>query len=809
VSGLQDLRYALRAFRTRPLHASLTVLVLAIAIGANTTVFSVINGLFLKPLPYPDGDRLVMVYNAYEKIGLKNAGISIPDYLDRRAQAPALADLAIFQVGGRALGGEGQTQEVAVALASPSLFGVLGVAPELGRAFTEREATPGDDGVAVLSHDLWMQRFGGRSDVIGREIRLDGRPLEIVGVMPAGFGFPSRLVQVWVPYAFTPAQASDTGRGNEFSTAIGRLKPGATVAQLNAELDVIVRRNAERLQNVRNAVTEAGFTGHAQPWRQAEVGNLAQLLLILQATVLAVLLIACANLANLQLARLATRQRELALRTTLGATRGQLLRLVLAEAAVLSAAGAALGLAVAYGGLVLVRLLGLDRASQGYEFGFDLRVLAFTAGVAVLAALGAGLLPALGAIRTGTTGIAHDTGRRTAGTRAARATRSSLVVVQIAASVALLVGAGLLTRSFYELRSAGAGFAAEGVWTARFALPAGRYQDPAASERYLSRALQELGALPGVSAVGYTSALPFSGAENQTSTVIDGYRPAEGTPPPHALESTISEGYFPALGIPVVVGRNFNASEPERVAIVDKNFADRYWPSGNVLGQRVRRTLDGADQWYTIVGVVPAVKHGSLAEDPRKETVYWHYQQRPANSGAFTLRTALPPERLTPLATAVALRIDADVPLFNAAAMDSRLQQSLGPQRTAMTLTLLFAATAFVLAVIGIYGVLTWAVTQRVAEIGVRVALGARTSDVVGMVLQQGGRMIALGLVIGGVLAVLLGRVLATQIQSIRPLDPLVFAIAIGGLGAAALLASWLPARHAASIDPMQALRSE
>jgi predicted permease len=341
------------------------------------------------------------------------------------------------------------------------------------------------------------------------------------------------------------------------------------------------------------------------------------------------------------------------------------------------------------------------------------------------------------------------------------------------------------------------------------ALPASRYADPAAVTRYLEQALPALAALPGVTAVGFTSDLPFAGGNSQTSTVIDGYQPTDGASPPHAQERTVSEGYFPSLGIRVIRGRNFTASDPERVAIVDENLARKYWPNGDPIGQRLRRTLDPDDQWYTIVGVVPAVKHSSLAEDPRKETVYWHYLQRPAPTGAFTLRTTLAPDQLTRVASAAALRIDADAPLFGAAPLDTLLQQSLGPQRTAMTLTLLFAATAFTLAVIGVYGVLTWAVAQRVAEIGVRVALGARTTDVVRMVLTQGGRLIALGLLIGTAIAIALGRVLAAQIQTVSALDPLVFAVAIGGLGAAALIASWLPARHAASIDPMQALRSE
>jgi predicted permease len=484
-------------------------------------------------------------------------------------------------------------------------------------------------------------------------------------------------------------------------------------------------------------------------------------------------------------------------------------RLVLVESLVLALAGAALGLGVAAGGLDLVRALGLDRADQGFEFRLDANVLAFTFGAALLAALVSGLPPVLAILRDDLTRAVHQAGRQTGGDRGAQRLRSALVVAQLAISVALLVGAGLLTKSFLVLQREGPGFDAASVWTAQLALPQSRYAEPQAWPRFQQQALAALRALPGVSAAGFTSALPFSGNNPQGSTVIDGYVPTLGAPEPHAQHRSIDEGFLAALGIPLLAGRNFAASEADRVVIVDENLANRYWPDGSALGRRVRRNTDAADQWSTIVGVVPAVKEASLAQDAVKETIYWHYSQAPASFGAFALRTLLPPEQLTRSANAALAALDPDLALYNVLPMDARVQRSLGPQRAPMVLTLVFAAVAFTLAVIGIYGVLTWAVTQRGGEIGVRMALGARAADVVGMVMKQGGRMIAIGLAVGIAGALALGRLLAAQIADVSATDPLVFALVIVGLGAAALIACWLPARRAARIDPMQALRAE
>jgi predicted permease len=805
---LEDVRYAIRTLGKRKLHAMVIALVLALAIGANTTVFSVLNAFYLRPLSYPEGDRLVLVYDSYRTMGIENAGTAIPDYLERREQAPSLESLAIFSGSGRTLSGDGTPERLLITRASPSMFDVLRTQPAIGRAFTDEEATMGNDRVVVLSHQLWSTRFGAQRDVVGRDIRLDGESFRVIGVMPEGFGYPDRESDAWMPYAFTPEQMSDAGRGNQFSLSLGRLQPGATIDGLNSELAAIVSRNVAAGRLSPDTVSVAGFTGRAQALRDNQVGDLAQMLLLLQGIVGAVLLIACANVANLQLARVATRRKELAVRAALGAAGARLVRLVLVESLVLALGGAALGLALALGGIELVRVLGLDRASDGFAIVLDAPCLAFTFGTAIVAAIVSGLPPVIAMLRDDLTHAVREAGRQSGGGRDAHALRGALVVAQLGMSLALLVGAGLLTKSFYSLQAEGAGFEASGVWTARIGLPESRYSEDTAV-LFEQQALTALRALPGVAEAGFTSILPFTGNNDQGSTEIDGYVPAAGESPPHAQHRSIDEGYLPSLGISVIAGRNFNATESEPVVIVDENVANRYWPSASALGQRVRREADSSGVWSTIVGVVPAVKHASLAEDPVKETMYWHYSQRPSLTGTYTLRTTLPPEQLTRVASAAVARLDPELAVAEPMPMDVRLLRSMGPQRTPMVLTLVFAGIAFTLAVIGIYGVLSWAVSQRVGEIGVRMALGARSLDIVRMILKQGARTTALGLALGVVAAIALGRVLESQIERVGAFDPAVLALAVVGLGVAALIATWLPAHRASQVDPMRALRDE
>jgi predicted permease len=810
VSAAQDLRYAFRALSRRPLYACVTVVVLAIAIGANTTVFSVLNGLFLRPLPYPDGDRLVIVYDSYRKVpNLQNAGTAVPDYLDRREQARSLESLAIHTSVTRTLGGEGEPLRLLTTRASASLFTVLRATPELGRVFTEDETQPGNDRVVVLSDHLWRARFGGDTRVVDRNIRLDGDSFRVIGVMPATFGYPNRNVDVWTPFAFTPQQTADTARGNQFSVSIGRLRPGATIEGLNAELAGIVDRNLAAGRVARDVVEIGGFTGRATALREQSVGNLEPTVLLLQAGVLAVLLIACANVANLQLARVAARRRELAVRAALGAQGRRLARLVLIESAALAMTGAAAGLLLALGGLDVVRALGLDLSAQGFEFRLDGTVLAFTLGAAVLAALVAALPPVVILARDDLIRIVHEAGRQGGGGRGAQALRNSLVVVQIALGVALLAGAGMLAKGFYRLQSEGPGFDAKGVWTTALSLPLSRYDSPEAWARFDARVMEALASLPGVTAAGFTSVLPFTGNNNEGDIQIDGYTRPAGAPPPHAQQRSISEGYLPALGIPLVEGRNFGAHEPDRVVVIDTNVARKYWPSGQALGQRLRMAFEPADVWYTVIGVVAPVKNADFIEDASVETVYFHYAQRPVPAGRLVVRTKLPPEQLTMPAKAAIAALDPELATFGTDTYGRVVLRALSVERAPMVLTVVFAAVAFALAVIGVYAVLTWAATQRFAEIGVRLALGAETRDIVRMVVAHGGKLVLIGSALGLGGAIAIGRILASQMRTVSAFDPEVLAAAVLALAAAALLASWLPARRAGNTDPTTALRSE
>ncbi|HEY3519196.1 MAG TPA: ABC transporter permease, partial [Gammaproteobacteria bacterium] len=709
----------------------------------------------------------------------------------------------------RTLTGDGPPQRVRVGVASASLFDVLRVAPVLGRVFTANEEELGNERVVVLSYALWRSRFGGQPGIIDSSIRLDGDSYRVIGVMPQGFGFMSRDVQAYVPFAFTPQQRSDAARGNQFSYSVGRLRDGATIAGLESELATIVQRNVAEGRLEAGAVTVAGFTGRAQPLRDLQVGDLRQTLLILQAVVLTVLLIACANLANLQLTRLASRRRELAVRAALGAAGGRIVTMVLVEALLLALAGGVLGVAVAWGGLTLVSALGLDRSSNGFEFVLDTTALAYTLGAAVLAGIVSGLPPVLALLRVDLTGAIREGGRQGGAGRGAQRMRGALVVAQLAMSVTLLVGAGLLTKSFYGLLAEGPGFSSNGVWTARFSLAGPRYTERESWPRFQEQAVAALRALPGVSAAGITSVLPFAGNNEQGSINIEGYDVPDGAAPPHSQHRSIDEGYLAALGLPIVAGRTFAAHEAEPVVIIDETLAARYWPNESPLGARLQHDSDPANPWATIVGVVPAVKQASLAETSVKETVYWHYEQRPQRAGVLTLRTVVPPSQLTAAVSAAIAAIDPDVALSDARTLDDRVEGSLGPQRAPMVLTLVFAAVAFVLAVIGIYGVLAWGVSQRVNEIGVRMALGARAADIGRMILRQGGMLIAIGLVLGVAGALGLGQVLASQLERVGSFDATVLALTVVGLGGAALVASWLPARRASRVDPMNALRTE
>jgi predicted permease len=823
---ISDLRYSLRALLSRPGFAAVAVLTLALGIGANTAMFSVLHGLFLAPLPYPHGERLVDVYNTYPTSSLQDAGSSIPDYLDRKQQATSLEDLALYTGANLNLAEAGGQPERLVGLrATPSLFSTLGVSAAIGRVFGEEHAVPGNDKVVLLSHTLWRNRFGADPDIVGRSVRMSGESWTVIGVMPEGFGFPNRSTQMWIPFAFSDAERSDNARGQEFSRSIGRLREGATIAQLDAELDAIVARNAERIGSLTGldeatATRAAGyadflrggnFTGRAQSFRELQVGEARPMVLILQGAVGLVLLIAAANVANLLLTRLTARQKELSVRNALGASRGRIARQLLAESLLVGLAGGGVGSVLAVGLIELLPQIGLGNAVERYPIGLNLPVLGFALAVSLASGLVAALVPVLSLYSSNLSQVINDAGRIAGGGRLAGASRNLLVVLQMALATALLVGAGLLLRSFVSVQQQSPGFEPRGLLTALVALPQNRYADLPARARFVDDLLREVRAIPGVELASWTSVLPFSGNNSQGSYNIDGLTVDSATASPHGNQRDVDDDYFATMKIPLLQGRAFGPgdhAEAAPVVIIDQLLAEKYFKDASPLGQRLNRG-DG-QPWATVVGVVPAIKHGNLRDVPGKETLYWPLRQSNTPFGSLLLRgpNVGAPETAAALRAALA-KVDPEQPLFNLMLMEDRIALSLDNQRAPMHLIGAFAALALLLSAIGIYAVLAFSVSQRTGELGVRMAIGAGKREILGLVLRHGARLVAVGLGIGLVFAIGLGQVAKTQLFGVSPYDPLTFLVVPPLLAAIALVACWLPARRAARIDPLVALRYE
>lgn len=816
---IADIRYALRGLLARPLFTLVAASTLALGIGANTAIFSVMDGMFLRPLPYPDGERLVDIHNSYPAMGLQYAGTSIPDYLDRREQADSLEDIAIYTGAGFGLNSEGARPERLDGLrASPSLFTTLQVKAALGRVFEDAQAMPGSDQVAVLSWNLWRNRFNGDPGIVGRDVRLNGEPYRVLGVMPEGFAFPDRSIQLWVPFAFTPRQMSDLERGNEYSSSVGRLKPGASIDRLNAEMDTIVARNADRLAAMGDAraagfaafLRSNHFTGRARSLREQQVGDARATVAILQAAVVMVLLIACANVANLMLTHLNARKKELSLRSALGASRGRIARQILVEASLLASLGGAMGLGIAWMAMELMPALGIHTMSSDYDLRLDASVLGFAVGATVLAGALAALLPLISLTRMDINESIKEGGRIGGGGRRTTASRNALVVTQVALATTLLIGAGLLLRSFYSLSQESPGFASEGVLTLQVDLASADYADLAARRRFFGDVLARLQGIPGVAAAGFTSDLPFSASNSQGSYRIDGLQVAPNEAGPHGFQRAVDPAYFRAMGIPLLRGRLIEPSDrdgSERVVVIDQLLARKYFGDGEAIGQRLRRGRD--EDWATVVGVVGTVKHQRLADSVVKETLYWPLDQAVPRSGSFVLRSTLPAERLIPQVREAILAVDPEQPVYDVRPLDERIALSLDRQRAPMLLLGVFAAVAMALAAIGIYGVLAFAVGQRAGELGVRMAIGAQSAQILKMILGQGSRLTLIGLGLGLIGAYVAARAVSAQLFGVGPADPLTYAAVAFFLGAVALLACYLPARRAARIDPLVALRYE
>jgi len=806
---MQDIRYALRTFRKQPVFTLVAVLTLTLGIGANTAIFSLLYQILLRPLPYAHADRLVFVWNTYPLMGLPQASVSIPDYLDRRKEAPALEDATLFTGRAANLAEEGRPEQVRALAVTPSFFTTLGRAPFIGRGFNDEEARPEADKFVILMWGLWNSRFNADRTIVGRDVRINGEPYRVVGVMPPDFEAPSRDISVLMPFAFTPQQMSDAARGNEFSQMIARMRPDATIAQLDAQMKTIVDRNMERLPARAQFAKRSGFGGYAVSIRQELVGDVRTPLLVLQAGVVLVLLIACANVANLLLMRATGRGRELAIRSTLGAGEWRLIRQMLTEGVVLSLAGGLGGLVIGFAGLRGLVAIAGEQLPGVVTASPHPVVLLFTLVLAVVTGLVFGVIPAVAVVRGNTSAYLKEDGGRGSAGRTTGAARAALVVGEIALALMLLVGSGLLIKSFARLQSVNPGFTSENVLTAQISLPTARYTDAAARRTFWTRLVDRARALPGVTSVGLTSNVPFNGSVSSGSYSIVGYTPGPTETAPHGRQEVVGGDYFRAMQIPLVEGRLFNdadTAEGPLVVVVDQYLAKRYFAGTTALGHQIQRGGPDSPK-MTIVGVVGTINAIDLAEPVTKERIYYSVTQVPRPMMAVTLKTSLDPATLiAPLREAVQ-SIDPDQPIADVRTMDQWIARSLANRRTPTVLLALFGAVALVLSAIGIYGVLAFGVAQRVREFGIRQALGADRQSILGLVLAQGMRTIGAGVAIGLLGSFLLTRFLQTLLVGVANHDPWVFAGVTGLLVVVALAACYVPARRATDIDPMVALR--
>ncbi|MDI1248774.1 MAG: ABC transporter permease [Lacunisphaera sp.] len=810
---LTDLKYALRTLAKTPGFTLIAVVTLALCIGANSAIFSVVHAILLKPYPWPDSDRLVYVYNAYPLMGLPNAGVSIPDYLDRRAGVAGFADTAMFTNQSYNLAGDGEPERIVGLRATPSLFTTLQTGAARGRVFTDAEAQPGADHVIVLSHALWKNRFGADPAIVGRTIRLNTQPYTVLGVMPEGFYFPSPRTQAWVPFAFTPEEKSDQERGNEYSSSIARLKPGATFADVQRDLDLIQARNAARLTDSTEFYKTSGFGGRVNGFLEQNVANIRGMLWLVQAGVAAALLIGCANIASLLLARAVARERELAIRAALGAGRGRLMRLLLLESLLLFLGGGALGLLVAWWGVDALGALGLSTLPRAFGVQLDLNVFAFTLFCALLTGLAFGALPAWSAARSDAAAALKEAGARGSAGRRTTFLRAALVVGEIALAVMLLSTAGLLVRSFERLQQEKPGFNPGGVITARLDLPAAKYDQPAKRIAFVDATLARLRSLPGVSAAGFTNVLPFSGNSSSGSYESPDIVVPPGAARPHGNERVVDPGFFKAMGLTLLRGRLLTAADTEGtqlVVVVDRLLTDRWWPGQDPLGKRISRGgSDDKPTIWTIVGVVAPIKFQSLEEDVKKETLYFPYAQTPRLNLYLAVKTAGDPATLTAAVREAVRSADPEQPVFDIRTMQQRMDEIAQSRRAPMLLISLFSGVALLLAVLGVYGVLAFSVAQRTTEFGVRLALGATAGDIAALVLRQGTRLVLLGIGAGLAGYLALSSLIGQLLYGIAPTDPLTLALAPVVLAASALLACWLPARKATRVNPIEALRAD
>jgi putative ABC transport system permease protein len=799
---IQDLRYGVRVLLKSPTFTAVAVIALALGIGANTAVFSVVNAVLLKPLPYKDSDRLVMMFGASLETGRGNGSVSPPDFLDYRERNQVFERYAAYTSGGASfsLTGAGEPERVQGVRVTEGFFETLGIDPALGRSFSPEEEQPGREQVAIISNGLWQRRFGSDPEMVGKAVMLNDRSFTVVGVMPAGFQFP-RETEIWVPIAFKTPQTSV--RRFHFLRPIGRLKPGVDIQQAQAEFTSIARQLAAAYPE-----SNRDYGARLISLTEQTVGDMRQPLLVLGCAVAFVLLIACANVANLLLARASARQKEIAIRAALGATRARVARQMLTESVLLSLLGGAFGLLVAWWGIKALVAFSSNNIPRVKEIGLDGRVLGFTLLVSVATGVVFGLIPALQASRADLNETLKE-GGRSAATAMGQWVRRALVVFEVAIALFVLIGAGLMMKSFLRLSQVDPGFKPANVLSMQVGLTQGRYPDAPKRISFFQQLIRRIEALPGVQSVGTISHLPMSGQQEDTRFTIEG-KPADPDNPTYANARVASPDYFRALAIPLLRGRYFteqDSMDAPHAVIISSTFAEEFFPGEDPIGQRL--AIDIGEQWKgEIVGVVGSIRHNSLASEPWRE-MYVNQYQTPVSEMNVVVRAAGDPTQLTSAIRGEVQALDKDVPVYSVRTMDELVSESVAKPRFRTLLLGIFASVAMVLAAVGIYGVMSFYVTQRTHEIGIRMALGASSTHVMRMVVGQGMKLALAGVCAGLAVSLLSTKLISSLLYEVSASDPATFAVISSALTAVALLASYLPARRATKVDPLVALRYE
>ena len=819
---LLDLKYGLRSLWRDKGFAATVLLTFSVCIAANATLFAIVNSVVLRPLPVPDANSILITSNDYPNAGYSGANNSASgDYFDRLHAMTAFEKQALFHQRNQTVEINGSPQQITGMLVTASLFDLLRVSPAIGRSFSEEEAEPGHEQEVILSHGLWEQLYAGDRSALGRSLRISGRPFTIVGVMPADFNFIDREVRLWMPVAFSAEEKTVHHSNNWYH--IGRLKPGATLQQAQAQVDALNHANLERFPEMKEILINAGFHTTVKPLQDMLTAGVKRILYLLWGGAFLVLLIGGLNIANLTLARLAMRRKEVATRVALGASRMQLMRQLLLENLGLAFFGGLGGIAIGTGLLRTLNAIGLERFPRAGEVRMDATVVLVSLTLALAAGLFVGLFP-LGSIsRIGINDALHEESRTGTGGKKSRGVRQLLVAAQVGLAFALLVGSGLLLTSFRFLLHIDPGFNPRGVVSASVTLPSSRYPKDETRREFMNRALPVLRGIPGVASAGATDAIPLGDNHDDSVILAEGYEMKPGESLISPLYITVTPGYFEALGISLVQGRSFTDHDNEtapRVIIVDELLAHHFWPNRDPVGARMYFPNDPKDLlkidehtvWYTVVGVARTLRYEHLDDTGAPVGAYYICNtQQPAGGFTFALKTADPRAAASVIQAlrSEITRLDPDLAVFNVHSMSERMDLSLSSRRTSMLLANAFGAVALFLASLGIYGVLAYLVAQRTREIGIRVALGSTSAGVLRLVLREALKLVGVGLLFGIVIAVALQKAVASEIYGVRPLDPLVLTGVLTLLTVVGLIACSIPARRAMCVDPLIALRYE